>query len=133
MTHVINFDIPESATTYIHRIGRTGRAEKTGDALTLVSREDLGIVRDIERALGKPIERIGFGWTLITTRPRSQGAPGSGGGGDSRGGQHRRSSGGGGGGGGGAESSADGDAKGLGRRAGGDAPPHLPQDPDVRV
>ncbi|MES2202308.1 MAG: DEAD/DEAH box helicase [candidate division FCPU426 bacterium] len=57
VTHVINFDIPESATTYIHRIGRTGRAEKNGDALTLVSREDQGIVRDIERALGKPIER----------------------------------------------------------------------------
>jgi ATP-dependent RNA helicase RhlE len=57
ITHVINFDIPETATTYIHRIGRTGRAEATGDALSLVSREDLGTLRDIERILGKPIER----------------------------------------------------------------------------
>jgi ATP-dependent RNA helicase RhlE len=57
ITHVINFDTPETATTYIHRIGRTGRAEKTGDALTLVSRDDAGTVRDIERVLGKAIER----------------------------------------------------------------------------
>jgi ATP-dependent RNA helicase RhlE len=58
ISHVINFDIPDSATTYIHRIGRTGRAAKTGDALTLVTPEDSGLVRDIEKLLGKPIQKI---------------------------------------------------------------------------
>src|SRR5260221_8033843 len=53
ITHVINFDIPESATTYIHRIGRTGRAEASGDAISLVSREDLGTLRSEERRVGK--------------------------------------------------------------------------------
>lgn len=44
-------------TTYIHRIGRTGRAERSGDALTLVTPEDREAVRDIERILGTAIER----------------------------------------------------------------------------
>ncbi len=57
ISHVINFDVPESATTYIHRIGRTGRASLTGDAFTLVTPDDRDIVRDIERALGSAIER----------------------------------------------------------------------------
>jgi len=57
ISHVINFDIPDSATSYIHRIGRTGRAERLGDALTLVTHEDKETVRDIEKILGEPIER----------------------------------------------------------------------------
>jgi len=57
ISHVINFDIPDSATSYIHRIGRTGRAERLGDAFTLVTREDKDTIRDIERILGAPIER----------------------------------------------------------------------------
>jgi ATP-dependent RNA helicase RhlE len=57
ISHVINFDIPDSATSYIHRIGRTGRAERLGDAFTLVTREDKDTIRDIEKALGTPIER----------------------------------------------------------------------------
>jgi len=55
ISHVINYDIPSTADDYIHRIGRTGRAERTGDALTLVTADDCGVVRDIERALGEPI------------------------------------------------------------------------------
>ena len=55
ISHVINYDIPDTADAYIHRIGRTGRAEHTGDALTLVTAADQGTVRDIERALGGPI------------------------------------------------------------------------------
>ena len=55
ISHVINYDIPNSADDYIHRIGRTGRAERTGDALTLVTSDDRAAVRDIERALGQPI------------------------------------------------------------------------------
>lgn len=57
ISHVINFDIPDSATSYIHRIGRTGRAERLGDAFTLVTREDKDAIRDIEKILGTPIER----------------------------------------------------------------------------
>ncbi len=57
ISHVINYDIPETADTYIHRIGRTGRAERTGDAVTLVTGEDTATIRDIERALGARIER----------------------------------------------------------------------------
>jgi ATP-dependent RNA helicase RhlE len=57
ISHVINFDIPDSATSYIHRIGRTGRAERLGDAYTLVTREDKDTIRDIEKILGTPIER----------------------------------------------------------------------------
>lgn len=57
ISHVINFDIPDCATTYIHRIGRTGRASCTGDALTLVTQEDRGMVREIEKILGTAIEK----------------------------------------------------------------------------
>jgi ATP-dependent RNA helicase RhlE len=57
ISHVINFDIPDSATSYIHRIGRTGRAERLGDAFTLVTHEDKDTIRDIEKVLGMPIER----------------------------------------------------------------------------
>ncbi|HEY0738923.1 MAG TPA: DEAD/DEAH box helicase [Herpetosiphonaceae bacterium] len=57
ISHVINYDIPDTADTYIHRIGRTGRAEREGDAMTLVTGEDTAMVRDIERVLKAPIER----------------------------------------------------------------------------
>ncbi|MCE5199000.1 DEAD/DEAH box helicase [bacterium] len=57
ISHVINYDIPDTADTYIHRIGRTGRAEREGDAMTLITNQDSAIVWDIEKALGGPIER----------------------------------------------------------------------------
>jgi ATP-dependent RNA helicase RhlE len=57
VSHVINFDVPGTPEDYIHRIGRTGRAERTGDAFTLVTPEDRDEVRDIERVIGKSIER----------------------------------------------------------------------------
>jgi superfamily II DNA/RNA helicase len=57
ISHVINFDIPATVDDYTHRIGRTGRAAKTGDAFTLITGEDEGKVRAIERVLGSPIER----------------------------------------------------------------------------
>ena len=53
ISHVINYDMPDTADAYTHRIGRTGRAEKTGDAFTFVTREDEVMVRSIERVLGK--------------------------------------------------------------------------------
>lgn len=57
ISHVINYDIPATADDYIHRIGRTGRMEHEGDAMTFVTPLDAGIVFDIEKALGAPIER----------------------------------------------------------------------------
>jgi len=57
VSHVINYDIPDTAEAYIHRIGRTGRASRKGDAFTLVSPEDEAMVRSIERLLSKPLER----------------------------------------------------------------------------
>ena len=57
ISHVINYDIPDTTDAYTHRIGRTGRAAKTGDAFTFVTREDEPLVRNIERVLGEKIER----------------------------------------------------------------------------
>ncbi len=57
ISHVINFDMPDTSDAYTHRIGRTGRAAKTGDSFTFMTREDEGMVRSIERVLGSKIER----------------------------------------------------------------------------
>lgn len=57
ISHVINYDIPNTPDAYIHRIGRTGRAARTGDAFTLAAEEDHSMVRSIERVLGAPLER----------------------------------------------------------------------------
>ena len=57
ISHVINYDMPDTTDAYTHRIGRTGRAEKTGDAFSLVTREDEAMVRSIENVLGARLER----------------------------------------------------------------------------
>lgn len=57
ISHVINYDMPDGADTYTHRIGRTGRAAKTGDAFTFMTREDGDLVCSIERVLGEKVER----------------------------------------------------------------------------
>src|SRR5512134_62307 len=56
ITHVINYDMPDTADAYIHRIGRTGRAQRTGDAFTLVTPEDNDMIRALERIMG-PLKR----------------------------------------------------------------------------
>jgi ATP-dependent RNA helicase RhlE len=56
--HVVNFDVPLVPEDYIHRVGRTGRAEATGDAFTFVSPEEEGNLRDIERAIGRRLQRV---------------------------------------------------------------------------
>ena len=56
--HVINFDVPGVPDDYIHRVGRTARAELTGSAYTLVAPEDEGSIRDIERAINKRLPRV---------------------------------------------------------------------------
>ncbi len=58
ISHVINFDIPNTPDAYTHRIGRTGRSERSGKAYTFVTHEDLGGIRDIERMLEMRIPRI---------------------------------------------------------------------------
>ena len=55
---VVNFDVPHVPEDYIHRVGRTARAELTGDAFTLVSPEEEGDVRAIERHIGTPLPRL---------------------------------------------------------------------------
>ncbi len=56
LSHVINFDLPDNAETYIHRIGRTGRAGKTGTAIALVEPIDRRLLRQIEQRLKQRIE-----------------------------------------------------------------------------
>ncbi len=71
ISHVINYDISDTPEAYIHRIGRTGRAEKSGDAFTLVTRDDTATVRAIERILGSPLRRNtidGFNYSLPAPR-----------------------------------------------------------------
>ena len=57
ISHVVNYDMPGSADDYTHRIGRTGRIGKTGDAFTLVTGEDKVMIRSIERLINRPLER----------------------------------------------------------------------------
>ena len=57
VTHVINYQVPENPEDYVHRIGRTGRAEKEGDAFTLLSADELPFAEAIERLIGQKIER----------------------------------------------------------------------------
>ena len=57
ISHVINYDMPDTTDAYIHRIGRTGRAERTGDAFTFITGEDAVMVRALERAINQQIER----------------------------------------------------------------------------
>ena len=94
VSHVINFDVPDTPEAYTHRIGRTGRAERTGKAYTFVTHEDFPAVKDIERTLDMQIRRIklkdfarttGGDGEVFTRKPRGggggKGRPGGGGGG----------------------------------------------------
>jgi ATP-dependent RNA helicase RhlE len=78
ISHVINYDMPGSTDDYIHRIGRTGRVEKNGDALTFVTRADEEKIGDLEKVLDKPLERLvldGFDYKKVApanNRPLSR-------------------------------------------------------------
>jgi len=66
ISHVINFDMPDTADAYIHRIGRTGRAERSGDAFTLVTQDDEDLIRKLEKIMGHKLPRQtlkGFDYT----------------------------------------------------------------------
>lgn len=58
VSHVINYDVPEHPEDYVHRIGRTGRAQNVGDAFTLVNGEELPALQAIERFIGQKIPRL---------------------------------------------------------------------------
>ena len=58
ISHVVNYDVPAQPEDYVHRIGRTGRALATGDALTFMAADEIAMVRLIERVLGQPIPRV---------------------------------------------------------------------------
>ncbi len=77
VSHVINYDVPEKPEDYVHRIGRTGRAQAVGDAFTLVTPENAGDIRDIQRFIGQKIPELrleGFPYQPFVSRP-SQPAP----------------------------------------------------------
>src|SRR3989304_2070049 len=77
ISHVINFDMPDTADAYIHRIGRTGRAERSGDAFTLVTPEDDDMIRALEKIMGHKLERQtvkGFNYTAPAP-PRTVSSP----------------------------------------------------------
>ncbi|TDI46672.1 MAG: DEAD/DEAH box helicase [Acidobacteria bacterium] len=57
VSHVVNFDMPNTTDAYTHRIGRTGRSGREGKAYTFVTSSDYGMVRDVERRLGSSIPR----------------------------------------------------------------------------
>ena len=58
ITHVISYDVPQQPEDYVHRIGRTGRASKEGDAYTFMSPDEIAMVRTIEAVIGQPIPRV---------------------------------------------------------------------------
>ena len=57
LPYVINYDMPQVPEDYVHRIGRTGRAGLNGDAISLVSADEVKLLRDIERLIGKSLDR----------------------------------------------------------------------------
>lgn len=57
VSHVINYDVPQHPEDYVHRIGRTGRAQTEGDAFTIMTAEELPHVKDIERFIGQKVPR----------------------------------------------------------------------------
>jgi ATP-dependent RNA helicase RhlE len=72
VSHVINYDVPEKPEDYVHRIGRTGRAQAVGDAFTLVTPENAGDIRDIQRFIGSKIPELkleGFPYQPFVARP----------------------------------------------------------------
>lgn len=78
ISHVINFDIPQYAEDYIHRIGRTGRAGAAGDAITFVSRDEMQFLKRIEKFTGKrfPVKSYpGFTLPQVEDQPRQPAHP----------------------------------------------------------
>ena len=78
VSHVINYDMPATPDTYIHRIGRTGRAENSGEAYTLITDEDRQMVRAIHGVMGAPVEQrtlVDFDYHVPTTPTTQKSRP----------------------------------------------------------
>jgi ATP-dependent RNA helicase RhlE len=94
VSHVINYDVPQHPENYVHRIGRTGRAQNVGDAFTLMVAEDARMMAAIERYIGRQIERVklenyDYTYTALFDPSRASGqAPMRARGGRIRGGYH---------------------------------------------
>jgi ATP-dependent RNA helicase RhlE len=73
ISHVINYDLPDTADAYTHRIGRTGRMTRRGIALSLVTPEDQPMVRTIEKLLGRTLERRSLGEARVLSETRALG------------------------------------------------------------
>jgi ATP-dependent RNA helicase RhlE len=71
VSHVVNFDMPDTADAYTHRIGRTGRAERTGKAVSFVTPDDWEVVQAIERRMGTPLP-----WQAVEGITQLTGLPG---------------------------------------------------------
>jgi superfamily II DNA/RNA helicase len=78
ISHVINFDLPRQAEDYVHRIGRTGRAGRTGIAVSFAGMREVGLVRNIERYTGSSIEVHTLPGLEPTQRPSSSRPPAAG-------------------------------------------------------
>lgn len=72
VTHVLNYDMPENVEAYIHRTGRAGRASRSGDAISFVTREDRGLLRSIEKWLKAPVVRLNTDGSVDTTEVESE-------------------------------------------------------------
>jgi ATP-dependent RNA helicase RhlE len=70
--HVVNFDVPVAPEDYIHRVGRTGRAEATGEAYTFFSPDEEGELRAIERAIGRQLPRVTVPGFEYNAKPTTQ-------------------------------------------------------------
>ncbi len=79
LPHVVNFDLPHVAEDYIHRIGRTGRAGEKGSALSLVSKDEQGLLAGIQRLIKKqlPVRPVPGADTLKTVHPATPAGPAS--------------------------------------------------------
>ena len=80
ISHVINYDLPNTADAYTHRTGRTGRMERLGTALSLVTQEDLKMVHAIEKTMGKKLENRNMKGLGLSPKPSIQSAPSNSGG-----------------------------------------------------
>jgi ATP-dependent RNA helicase RhlE len=79
ISHVINYDIPDTADAYTHRVGRTGRAARTGEAFTFVTKADAPTVRMFERIMGMDLackELEGFDYDAPAPKKQAQARPG---------------------------------------------------------
>jgi len=93
--HVINYDVPAQPDDYIHRVGRTARAQMTGSAFTLLSPEEEGSMRGIEKAINKRLPRVtlpDFDYTRVPEVPRVPDVPRVPGAPNARGPRHHHSS-----------------------------------------